>query len=145
MHTGFAISMSVFIYHGFIKSNIPFPWKKQHVLDGCSKMQTFFKIVFPLLKPTTTTLVILNVLAFWNDYLTPIACTWKKRIIYIAIINLSFLWNLFRRLWCDYGGTGTYRCSDSGILYLFLQKQIIQWCNCWSSEIIIGSRNKGFS
>lgn len=71
MHTGFAMSMSVFIYPGFIKSGIPLSLEEAAYLDGCTNVQTFFKIVFPLLKPTTATLVILNVLAFWNDYLLP--------------------------------------------------------------------------
>lgn len=71
MHTGFAMSMSVFIYQGFIKSGIPLSLEEAAYLDGCTNVQTFFKIVFPLLKPTTATLVILNVLAFWNDYLLP--------------------------------------------------------------------------
>lgn len=68
MHTGFAMSMSVFIYQGFIKSNIPISLEEAAYLDGCTKVQSFFKVVFPLLKPTTSTLVILNVLAFWNDF-----------------------------------------------------------------------------
>ena len=71
MHTGFALSMSVFIYQGFIKSGIPISLEEAAYLDGCTNVQTFFKVVFPLLKPTTATLVILNVLAFWNDYLLP--------------------------------------------------------------------------
>lgn len=71
MHTGFAMSMSVFIYQGFIKSGIPISLEEAAYLDGCTNVQTFFKVVFPLLKPTTATLVILNVLAFWNDYLLP--------------------------------------------------------------------------
>jgi raffinose/stachyose/melibiose transport system permease protein len=69
MHTGFALSMSVFIYQGFIKSGIPLSLEEAAYLDGCTNVQTFFKIVFPLLKPTTATLVILNVLAFWNFFL----------------------------------------------------------------------------
>ena len=67
LHIGFSISMSVFIYQGFIKSNIPITLEEAAYLDGCTKTQTFFKVVFPLLKPTTSTLIILNVLAFWND------------------------------------------------------------------------------
>ena len=57
MHTGFALSMSVFIYQGFIKSGIPLSLEEAAYLDGCTNVQTFFKVVFPLLKPTTATLV----------------------------------------------------------------------------------------
>lgn len=40
-------------------------------IDGCSQLQTFFKIVFPLLKPVTTTIAILDILWIWNDFLLP--------------------------------------------------------------------------
>mgnify|MGYP000736451017 CR=1 FL=1 len=90
MHTGFAMSMSVFIYQGFIKSGIPVSLEEAAYLDGCTKVQTFFKVVFPLLKPTTATLVILNVLAFWNDYLLPyLLIGTKYRTIPVAIQYLK--------------------------------------------------------
>jgi raffinose/stachyose/melibiose transport system permease protein len=53
-HIGFAMSMSVFIYQGFIKSSIPLSLEEAACIDGCSKLQTFFLIVFPLLKPITS-------------------------------------------------------------------------------------------
>ena len=51
MHTGFAMSMSVFIYQGFIKSGIPLSLEEAAYLDGCTNVQTFFKVVFPDLLP----------------------------------------------------------------------------------------------
>ena len=68
-HTGFALSMSVFMYQGFIKGNVPVSLEEAAYIDGCTKPQQFFYVVLPVLKPVTATLVILNVLAFWNDYL----------------------------------------------------------------------------
>ena len=56
MHTGFALSMSVFIYQGFIKSGIPISLEEAAYLDGCTNVQTFFKVVFPLLKHSGTTI-----------------------------------------------------------------------------------------
>ena len=90
MHTGFAMSMSVFIYQGFIKSGIPLSLEEAAYLDGCTNVQTFFKIVFPLLKPTTATLVILNVLAFWNDYLLPSLVLGKKNLYTLPLSTYSF-------------------------------------------------------
>ena len=90
MHTGFAMSMSVFIYQGFIKSGIPASLEEAAYLDGCTKVQTFFKVVFPLLKPTTATLVILNVLAFWNDYLLPSLVLGKKELYTLSKIIYLF-------------------------------------------------------
>lgn len=64
MHTGFSMAMSVFMFHGFIKGNIPIALEEAAYIDGCTHAQTFFKIVLPLLKPIISTMVILNSLAF---------------------------------------------------------------------------------
>ncbi len=70
MYLGFGSSLSVFVYHGFMKS-ISVELEEAALVDGCTQIQTFFKIVFPLLRPTTITLVVLNVLWIWNDFLLP--------------------------------------------------------------------------
>ena len=70
MYLGFGTSFAVFFYHGFIKG-IPLELEEAAMIDGCSRFQVFFKIVFPLLKSTTLTLIILNVLWIWNDFLLP--------------------------------------------------------------------------
>lgn len=124
MHTGFALSMSVFIYHGFIKSNIPLTLEEAAYLDGCSKIQTFFKVVFPLLKPTTTTLVILNVLAFWNDYLLPSLVLGRKELFTLPLSTYLF----YGTYSADYGvimAALVLTVAPILVLYLFLQKQII--------------------
>lgn len=70
MYIGFGVSLAVFMYHGFIKS-IPVELEEAAMIDGCGLMQTFWKIVFPLLTPTTMTIMILDVLWIWNDFLLP--------------------------------------------------------------------------
>lgn len=70
MYLGFGSSLAVFIYHGFVKS-IPAELEEAAMIDGCTKTQTFFRIVFPVLMPTTATISILNVLWIWNDFLLP--------------------------------------------------------------------------
>lgn len=70
MYIGFGTSLSVFLYHGFIKS-IPKSLEEAAMIDGCNKFQVFWKIVFPTLKPITVTVAILNVIWIWNDYLLP--------------------------------------------------------------------------
>ena len=124
MHVGFSISMSVFIFHGFIKSNIPIALEEAAYIDGCTRTKTFFKIIFPLLKPTTATLVILNVLAFWNDFLLPSLVLTKEKLLTLPLSTYKFY--------------GTYS-ADLGtimaalvltvapvlVLYVFLQKYII--------------------
>ena len=124
MHTGFAMSMSVFIYQGFIKSGRPASLEEAAYLDGCTKVQTFFKVVFPLLKPTTATLVILNVLAFWNDYLLPSLVLGKKELYTLPLSTYVF----YGTYSANYGvimAALVLTVAPIVILYLFLQKQII--------------------
>ena len=118
MHTGFSMAMSVFMFHGFIKGNIPIALEEAAYIDGCTHAQTFFKIVLPLLKPIISTMVILNSLAFWNDYLLP------SLVLTLPLSTYSF----YGTYSADYGTimAGLLLCViPILILYVILQKQII--------------------
>ena len=69
-YCGFGGAMTVFILTGFIKG-IPYELEEAAAIDGCSPEGTFFRIIFPLLKPTLVTVTILNGMWIWNDYLLP--------------------------------------------------------------------------
>ena len=125
MHTGFSLSMAVFMFHGAIRTNIPVELEEAAYIDGCTRWQTWWKIVFPLLKPTIATVAIIDAMAFWNDYLLPSLVLQKKELYTIPIATQAFY--------------GTYT-SDLGlimaalllamlpilILYLLLQRFIVE-------------------
>ncbi|WJH34936.1 carbohydrate ABC transporter permease [Paenibacillus sp. CC-CFT747] len=67
---GFGVSLNLFLYHGFIKS-IPREIEESATVDGSSPYGVFWRIIFPLLKPMTVTIILLNTLWIWNDYLLP--------------------------------------------------------------------------
>lgn len=90
MHLGFSVSMAVFMFHGFIKGSIPLSLEEAAQIDGASRIRTFFQIVFPLLKPTTATLVILYALSLWNDYLLPSLILTDKKLYTIPIATKLF-------------------------------------------------------
>lgn len=69
-YIGFGAPLSVFMFHGFIKS-IPLEIEEAATIDGCSKLQTFFLIIVPILKPIFVTVIILNGIWIWNDFLLP--------------------------------------------------------------------------
>ena len=124
MHTGFSMAMSVFMFHGFIKGNIPIALEEAAYIDGCTHAQTFFKIVLPLLKPIISTMVILNSLAFWNDYLLPSLVLTDKELLTLPLSTYSF----YGTYSADYGTimAGLLLCViPILILYVILQKQII--------------------
>ena len=58
------------MFTGFVKS-VPLGIEEAATIDGCNPLQTYFKIVFPILKPTTITVAILNAMWIWNDFLLP--------------------------------------------------------------------------
>ena len=125
MHVGFSVSMAVFMFHGAIKTNIPLALEEAATIDGCTRWQTWWKVVFPLLKPTVATVAIINAMAYWNDYLLPSLVLTKKELYTIPIATQAFY--------------GTYS-TDIGlvmaalllamlpilILYVFLQRYIVQ-------------------
>lgn len=124
MRTGFSMAMSVFMFHGFIKGNIPIALEEAAYIDGCTHAQTFFKIVLPLLKPIISTMVILNSLAFWNDYLLPSLVLTDKELLTLPLSTYSF----YGTYSADYGTimAGLLLCViPILILYVILQKQII--------------------
>lgn len=124
MHTGFAMAMSVFMFHGFVKGNVPIALEEAACIDGCTHARTFFQIVFPLLKPIISTMVILNALAFWNDFLLPSLVLTDRKLLTLPLSTYSF----YGTYSADYGTimAGLLLCVlPILILYIVLQKQII--------------------
>ena len=125
MHVGFSLSMATFMFHGAIKTNVPISLEEAATIDGCTRWQTYWKVVFPLLKPTIATVAIIDAMAFWNDYLLPSLVLAKKELYTIPIATQMFY--------------GTFS-TDIGlimaalllamlpilILYLFLQRFIVE-------------------
>jgi len=70
IYLGYGAGLSVFMFSGFVKA-IPIEIEEASVIDGCNPIQTFFKVVFPILRPTSITVAILNAMWIWNDYLLP--------------------------------------------------------------------------
>ncbi len=90
IYLGFGAGLAVFMFSGFMKS-IPLEIEEAAMIDGCTPLQTFFKIVLPISKPTCITVVILEVMWIWNDYLLPslVLDTKKYKTIPIAVQYLK--------------------------------------------------------
>ena len=126
LYLGFGAGLSVFMFSGFIKG-IPTEIEEAATIDGCNPIQTFFNIVFPLLKPTAITVAILNAMWIWNDYLLPylVLGSGENKTLPVAV---------------QMALTGGYGNKDMGalmamlvlailpiiIFYLFCQKYIIK-------------------
>ena len=125
IYLGFGAGLAVFMFTGFVKS-IPLEIEEAALIDGCSPLQTYFRILVPILKPTIISTAILEVMWVWNDYLLPtlVLDIKKYRTIPMAI-------QYFR---------GSYGTVDMGammasimidivpiiVIYLVCQKYIIE-------------------
>src|SRR5699024_1264189 len=70
IYLGFGAGLAVFMFCGFMRS-VPIDMEEASMIDGCSPIQTYFHIVFPLLRPTMISVAILEAMWIWNDYLLP--------------------------------------------------------------------------
>lgn len=70
LYLGFGAGQAVFMFAGFIKS-VPIDIEEAAMIDGCTPLQNYFKVVFPILKPTAITVAILEAMWIWNDFLLP--------------------------------------------------------------------------
>lgn len=124
IYLGFGSGLSVFMFSGFVKG-IPLEIEEAALIDSCSPPETFFYVVFPVLRPTAVTVAILNTMWIWNDYLLPYLVIGNRyRTIPIAVQYLR----------------GGYGSQDMGammamlvltilpvvVFYLFAQKYIIK-------------------
>lgn len=124
MYLGFGVPLATFIFHGFIKG-IPITLEEAAIIDGCSRIRVFFQIVLPLLKPVLFTVVILDVLWIWNDYLLPSLILLSPDL---KTLPLS-IYNFFSTYSIDYSPLMAglvMTVIPILLLYLFLQKYIIK-------------------
>ena len=124
VYLGFGAGMAVFMFSNFTEG-MPVEIEEAAFIDGCTRWQTYWKIVFPLLKPTIATVAIIDAMAFWNDYLLPSLVLGRKELYTLPIATQAFY--------------GTYS-TDLGlvmaalllamlpilVLYLFLQRYIVE-------------------
>jgi len=124
-YLGFGMSMSVFLFHGFIKS-VPLEIEEAAVVDGCSPYGVFWRIVFPLLRPIVMTVVILNGLWIWNDYLLPVLIIGSNKDITTIPLAVTRFFGQFTKQW-DLALAGlTMSIAPIIAVFIMLQKYIVE-------------------
>ena len=118
-----SVSFAIFMYQGFIRA-IPFDMEESALMDGAKPWQLFWRIVFPLLKPTTVTIIIFQVMWIWNDFvLSSLFLSSNKNMTLIlelhqCIGEFSLDWSVMLAIMCIV-------MLPMVIFYLLMQKQII--------------------
>jgi len=124
VYAGLGVSMAIFLYHGFVKG-IPKELEEAAAIDGCSPLQTFFRIVFPMLKPVTATICITNVLWIWNDFLLPLIVISDNKK-YTLLLSTNTLFGQYSSDWSAILSALVIAALPVIVFYALLQKQILK-------------------
>lgn len=123
-YLGFGAPITVFLLHGFVKT-VPIDIEEAGRVDGSSTFGIFFRIVLPLMQPIIVTVIILNTLWIWNDYLMPSLILQSPEMRTIPIATYAFF-GQFTKQW-DLALPGlVLGIAPVVIFFLAMQKYIIE-------------------
>lgn len=124
IYMGLGSPMAIFLYHGFTK-NIPVDIEEAALIDGCNEFQRYTLIVFPMLKPITATIIILNALWIWNDFLLPMLMITKKDK-YTLLLSTKMLFGQYNSDWSKILAILILALLPVIIVYVIMQKYIVK-------------------
>jgi raffinose/stachyose/melibiose transport system permease protein len=125
IYWGLGVPLSLFMYHGFVKT-VPRDLDDCASIDGARPLRVFFQVIFPLLKPVTVSVIVLNVMWMWNDFLLPLlVLSGEKKAMTLQLAAYNFF-GQYKIEW-HYAMAGVLLTITPAIIfYLILQKQIIK-------------------
>lgn len=124
IYVGTGVTFPMFLYHGFIKI-VPRELDEAAMIDGCGEFMMFFRVIFPLLRPITITVIVLISIGYWNDYFIPLIFINKDGLrtlpleIYNFVYKDSFMYDRLLPL-------AVLLAAPVVIFYIFMQKYIIK-------------------
>jgi raffinose/stachyose/melibiose transport system permease protein len=119
-----SMPLVIFLYTGFMKS-IPKELEESAIIDGCNELMIFWRIVFPLLKPATATVIILNTLQIWNDFLMPMLFLQKAEYRTIPVALFAFQ-GQYNNNWSLLFAAMALAMIPMLIMFLILQRDFIK-------------------
>ncbi len=121
---GFSLSYDTFVYAGFIKG-VPVDVEESALIDGAGQFRTFWQIVFPLLKPITSTLLVLNVLSTWNEFMIPLVVIQSTQFRTLPLLSYFFFGQYVVELGMAFA-CFLLTMTPVLVLYFFMQQYIIK-------------------
>lgn len=123
-YLGLGVPLAIFLLHGFVKS-IPLEMEEAALVDGAKPYVVFWKIVIPLLQPMLVTVIILNCLWIWNDYLLPSLILQSQHLRTIPIATFAFF-GQYTKQWDLALPTLVLGITPILLFFLSLQKYIVE-------------------
>jgi raffinose/stachyose/melibiose transport system permease protein len=114
----------IFLYTGFIKT-VPRELEEAALLDGAGPMQTFWMIVFPLLRPVTATVAITSTLSIWNDFFIPLIFLQRDGMQTLPLAIYNFV-GQFNNNWSLIFASVIISSLPLIVLFLILQRYFIK-------------------
>ncbi|HKJ85673.1 MAG TPA: carbohydrate ABC transporter permease [Spirochaetia bacterium] len=125
IYIGLGVPMAVFLYHGFVKS-VPRELDEAAKIDGCGEFRFFAVVVMPLVMPITVTVIILNTLWMWNDFLLPLLMI-TDNARYTVLLSTNMLFGQYNNNdWSAILATLVLAMLPMITLFLLLQKHVMQ-------------------
>ena len=122
---GFGIPMATFIYCNFLHT-IPKEIDESAKIDGASTIRTFFSVIFPLLKNVTITVIVLDVMWIWNDFLLPLLMVNSSAKTKTLVLSAYTFVGQFNTQWQYAMASMVLAIVPSIIVFILLQKYIIE-------------------
>lgn len=119
-----ALPFSVFLYTGFIRG-LPLNIEEAAIIDGCTKIGSFWRIVFPILKPVTSAIIIINGLNIWNNYAQAVFFLQKQSMRTIPLA-ISMFYQQYGAKWHLMAAAAMIGLAPAVVIFIIFQKYFIK-------------------
>jgi raffinose/stachyose/melibiose transport system permease protein len=125
VYWGLGVPLSLFMYHGFAKT-VPSELDDCASIDGCGPLRSFFQVVFPLLQPVTVSVIVINAMWMWNDFLLPLLIlSGAKKSLTLQLAAYNFF-GQYKIEWQNAMAGVLLTITPAIVFYLLLQRHIIK-------------------
>ena len=125
IYWGLGVPLSLFMYHGFVKT-VPTELDDCAAIDGCRPLRAFFQVIFPLLQPVTVSVIVINAMWMWNDFLLPLLIlSGAKKSLTLQLAAYNFF-GQYKIEWQNAMAGVLLTITPAIIFYVILQRHIIK-------------------
>ena len=125
VYWGLGVPLSLFLYHGFVKT-VPTELDDCAAMDGARPLRAFFQVIFPLLQPVTVSVIVINAMWMWNDFLLPLLILGGSKASQTLQLAAYNFFGQYKIEWQSAMAGVLLTITPAIIFYLILQRHIIK-------------------